>query len=244
MRKRRDQQLEVEGPPADRGAEVPEIDLAGAGRPLELEVPLSACRRPGEPGLADEPLHGGVRAAVAALGDEPVVDSPDGVALSPRGPGSALRTPATHSSLPSSAGLSLLRGIGAADDMSSMSACFATVFRLTWSIRAASDLERPAASIDRISFTVSRGTVVSSVLPGRARQGNRPGKPYGEGRAPGPRGAALLLKLLNFSYSRCSFPNDHSDHFLVNINTPRCLGSHIVRRTKVNPGGSWLRSHN
>ena len=244
MRKHRDQQLEVEGPSADRGAEVPEIDLAGAGRPLELEVPLSACRRPGEPGLADEPLHGGVRAAVATLGDEPVVDSPDGVALSPRGPGSALRTPATHSSLPSSAGLSLLRGIGAADDMSSMSACFATVFRLTWSIRAASDLERPAASIDRISFTVSRGTVVSSVLPGRARQGNRPGKPYGEGRAPGPRGAALLLKLLNFSYSRCSFPNDHSDHFLVNINTPRCLGSHIVRRTKVNPGGSWLRSHN
>ncbi len=74
-----------------------------------------------------------------------------------------------------------------------MSAYFATVFRLTWSIRAISDLERPAASIDRISFTVSRGTVISSILPGRARQSNRPGKPYGEGRAPGPRGAALLL---------------------------------------------------
>ena len=103
--------------------------------------------------------------------------------------------------------------------MSSMSAYFATVFRLTWSIRAISDLERPAASIDRISFTVSRGTVISSILPGRARQSNRPGKPYGEGRAPGPRGAALLLKLLNFSCSRCSFPGDHSDHFLVNINT-------------------------
>lgn len=86
VRKRRDQQLEVEGPPADRGAEVPEIDLAGAGRPLELEVPLSARRRPGEPELADEPLHGGVRAAVAALGDEPVVDPPGGVALLPRGP--------------------------------------------------------------------------------------------------------------------------------------------------------------
>lgn len=103
--------------------------------------------------------------------------------------------------------------------MSSMSAYFATVFRLTWSIRAISDLERPAASIDRISFTVSRGTVISSILPGRARQSNRPGKPYGEGRAPGPRGAALLLKLLNFSCSRCLFPSDHSDHFLVNINT-------------------------
>lgn len=86
VRKRRDQQLEVEGPPADRGAEVPEIDLAGAGRPLELEVPLSARRRPGEPELADEPLHGGVRAAVAALGDEPVVDPPGCVALLPRGP--------------------------------------------------------------------------------------------------------------------------------------------------------------
>ena len=95
---------------------------------------------------------------------------------------------------------------------------FATVFRLTWSIRAISDLERPAASIDRISFTVSRGTVISSILPGRARQSNRPGKTYGEGRAPGPRGAALLLKLLNYSCSRCSFPSDHLDHFLVNIN--------------------------
>ena len=67
-------------------------------------------------------------------------------------------------------------------------------------------------------LTVSRGTVISSILPGRARQSNRPGKTYGEGRAPGPRGAALLLKLLNFSCSRCSFPSDHSDHFLVNIN--------------------------
>lgn len=41
------------------------------------------------------------------------------------------------------------------------------------------------------------------------------------GRAPGPRCAALLLKLLNFSCSWCSFPSDHSDHFLVNINTRR-----------------------
>lgn len=28
-----------------------------------------------------------------------------------------------------------------------------------------------------------------------------------------------MLKLLNFSCSRCLFPSDHSDHFLVNINT-------------------------
>ena len=102
--------------------------------------------------------------------------------------------------------------------MSSMSAYFATVFRLTWSTRAISDLERPAASIDRISFTVSRGTVISPVLPGRARQSNRPGKPYGGDRAPGPRGTTLLFKLLGYSCSRCSAPGDHSDHFLVNIN--------------------------
>ena len=28
-----------------------------------------------------------------------------------------------------------------------------------------------------------------------------------------------MLKLLNFSCSRCLFPSDHSDHFLVNINS-------------------------
>ena len=155
-------------------------------------------------------------------------------------PRSASRTPATHSSLPSSAGLPLLRGIGAAGDMSSMSAYFATVFRLTWSIRAISDLERPAASIDRISFTVSRGTVISSILPGRARQSNRPGKPYGEGRAPGPRGAALLLKLVNFSCSRCLFPSDHSDHFLVNINTQAAPHQHLARRVVHGHGGGGI----
>ena len=37
-------------------------------------------------------------------------------------------------------------------------------------------------------------------------------------RKRGPRSLALLLKLLNFSCSRCSFPDDHSNHFLVNIN--------------------------
>ena len=39
-----------------------------------------------------------------------------------------------------------------------------------------------------------------------------------------PRGAALLLKLLNFSCSRCLFLSDHSDHFLVNINKHPCSG--------------------
>lgn len=80
MRERRDQQPGVEGPPAGRGAEVPEIDLAGAGRPLELEVPPSAHRRP------DEPPRGGARAGVVALGDQPVVDPPGGAAPLPRGP--------------------------------------------------------------------------------------------------------------------------------------------------------------
>ena len=37
-----------------------------------------------------------------------------------------------------------------------------------------------------------------------------------------------MLKLLNYSCSRCSFPSDYSDHFLVNINT---VGSSPVVRT-------------
>ena len=78
-------------------------------------------------------------------------------------------------------------------------------------------LEHPA-SIDLISFTVPGGTAISPVLPGRARRSRRPGKPYGEGRAPGPRGSALLIELLNFSCSRCSVPGNHADHFLVSIN--------------------------
>ena len=114
------------------------------------------------------------------------------------------------------------------------------MFRLTWSIRAISDLERPAASIDRISFTVSRGTVISSILPGRARQSNRPGKPYGEGRAPGPRGEALLLKLLNFSCSRCLFPSDHSDHFLVNINRTSEGNTVWLYEPNGGPAQAWL----
>lgn len=110
-----------------------------------------------------------------------------------------------------------------------MSAYFATVFRLARSTRAASDLERPAASIDRISFTVPGGAVISPpVLPGWARQSDRPGKPYGEGRAPGPSGAALLLKLLIFSCSRCSFPSDRSDHFLANINSVEHVDALVV----------------
>ncbi len=67
------------------------------------------------------------------------------------------------------------------------------------------DLERPAASIDRISFTVSRGTVVSFHPSRAARQSNRQGN-HTARAAPRSRDAALLLKLLNFSCSRCSIP--------------------------------------
>lgn len=54
---------------------------------------------------------------------------------------------------------------------------FATVFLLARSLRAISALGTPSASVARMSFMVSRGRVISSVLPGRARQSLRPGKP-------------------------------------------------------------------
>ena len=46
-----------------------------------------------------------------------------------------------------------------------------------------------------------------------------PGKPYGKGRAPGPRGAALALKLLNFDRTRRSEVDACSDQFILHINT-------------------------
>lgn len=58
-------------------------------------------------------------------------------------------------------------GRGGAGDMSSMSAYFATALRLAWILRAISAFGTPSASIDRISFLMSRGTVISSILPGR-----------------------------------------------------------------------------
>ena len=44
------------------------LPLVGVGEDLEQQ-PRPARRRPGEPEPLDEPLHGGVRAGVAALGD-------------------------------------------------------------------------------------------------------------------------------------------------------------------------------
>ena len=86
----------------------------------------------------------------------------------------------------------------AAGDMSPISAYLATVLRLTRSLLAISARGTPSASIERISFLTSRGTVISSILPGRARQSRRPGKRYGEGRAPGPPGRGPLAQTAQF----------------------------------------------
>ena len=83
--------------------------------------------------------------------------------------------------------------------MSSMSAYFATVLRLTRSLFAISALGTPSASIERISFLTSRGTVISSILPGRARQSCRPGNrmtraaPLAPGRGPLDQTAQLFV---------------------------------------------------
>ena len=139
---------------------------------------------------------------MAALDDEPVVDPFGGVALLVRPPRFDSSTGSTHTSCPARAGLDLGAGVGAAGDMSSMSAYFATVLQLTQSLLAISARGTPPASIDRISFIMSWGTVISSTLPGRARQSLRPGIQYGEGRAPWAQGARP-------SCSFCSILNDH-----------------------------------
>lgn len=117
---------------------------------------------------------------MAALDDEPVVDPFGGVALLVRPPRFDSSTGSTHTSCPARAGLDLGAGVGAASDMSSMSAYFATVLQLTQSLLAISARGTPPASIDRISFIMSWGTVISSTLPGRARQSLRPGIQYGD----------------------------------------------------------------
>ena len=93
----------------------------------------------------------------------------------------------------------LVAGSGTEGDMSSVPAYFATVLRLTPSLIAISARGTLSASIDRISFIMSRGTAISSILPGRARQSLRPGTPCGEGRAPGPRGGGPHALSAQFS---------------------------------------------
>ena len=43
-----------------------------------------------------------------------------------------------------------------------------------------------------------------------------------------------MLKLLNFSCSRCLFPSDHSDHFLVNINSEIWQESRYFSEVRMN----------
>lgn len=49
-----------------------------------------------------------------------------------------------------------------------------------------SDLERSAASMNRISFAGARGAVICSFLPVLVSHSSQHGKLYGEGRAPVP----------------------------------------------------------
>ena len=101
---------------------------------------------------------------------------------------------------------------GVAGDMFSMSAYFDTVLRLTSILLAISARGTPPASIDRISFVMSRGTVISSILPGRA--GNVSVRnPIGRGPRPrGPWGARP-------SCSFCSILNDRDAQKAATIRT-------------------------
>ena len=80
-RQRRRQQLEVELLAGDDGAEVAVVGLAGPRRPLELQVALAAARRPRLPPVEHEPADRRVGPLVAPLVDEPVEDPLGGVAL-------------------------------------------------------------------------------------------------------------------------------------------------------------------
>ena len=85
VRQRADEQLQVELLPRDGGAEVAEVDLAGAGRPLQLQVALAPSGRAGQPPVPRKPADRRVGPLIAALGDEPVAEAPGGVPLLARG---------------------------------------------------------------------------------------------------------------------------------------------------------------
>ena len=80
------------------------------------------------------------------------------------------------------------------------------------------DLERSAASMNRISFAGARGTIACSILPVLVSQSGQHWKAIRRGSRAGSRGATLLIYLLNYSCSRRLFPGNHSDYFIVNIN--------------------------
>ena len=91
-------------------------------------------------------------------------------------------------------------------------ACADTVAPLSGGTSAREwDLTRHAAASPR-PYSRRRGYTGPLFAPGKAR---------GSAAPPVLRGAALMLKLLNSSCSRCSANRDHADHFLVNINTRR-----------------------
>ena len=71
-------------------------------------------------------------------------------------------------------------------------------------------------------------------FPGGLAKATARGNHTARAAPPVPRGAALLLKLLNFSCSRCPFPGDRSDHFLVNINTRVKLSAILMPIAVVN----------
>jgi hypothetical protein len=75
-----------------------------------------------------------------------------------------------HPAVPSVAGCALLWAIGGFGDMSSLSACLATVFRLRWGSRAIWALGTPSPSIRLTSPCSSRDTVMlpSSLWAGLA----------------------------------------------------------------------------
>ena len=102
--------------------------------------------------------------------------------------------------------------IDAAGERSSMSAYLATVLRLRCSSRAISALGTPLASIERISFLTSRGTVISSILPGRSSPKFAPGKTIRRGPRPWPPGTRP-------SCSKCSIPDARGAQIPVLIRT-------------------------
>ena len=69
------------------------------------------------------------------------------------------------------------------------------------------DLERSAASMNRISFAGARGTIACSILPVLASHSSQHGKLYSEGRAPVPEARPYCFI--------CSVFRAHGAHFPV-----------------------------
>lgn len=74
------------------------------------------------------------------------------------------------------------------------------------------------AFIGRISFIMFGDTVISSILPERARQSLLSGTPCGEGRAPGPRGRGPRALSAQFSMTKMLKKRWPFGPLLVDIN--------------------------